>query len=66
MAALPLIVFDMFAPGYPRKLPKLQRLWLHLRTFLRLGLGEKKAYVSERLGKLKVRLRHWLGKRDSS
>ena len=56
-----LIVFDMFAPGYPRKLPRLQRLWMHLRTFLGLGLRAKKAYVRERLGKLKVRVRHWMG-----
>jgi amino acid adenylation domain-containing protein len=55
------VVFDMFAPGYPRKLPRLQRLWLHFRTFLSLGLGEKKAYIEERLDKIRVRVRHWLG-----
>jgi amino acid adenylation domain-containing protein len=57
-----LVVFDMFAPGYPRKLPRHKRLWIHLRNFLTLPFREKKAYVSERLDKLRVRVRHWTGR----
>src|SRR5262249_5369960 len=52
-----LFVFDMLAPGYPRKLPLPVRLWLHLRTFLRLPLSDKRAYLGERLDKIRVRIR---------
>ncbi len=56
-----LFVFDMLAPGYPRKLPLPRRLWMHLLTFFRLPLREKNVYLKERLGKIRIRLLHWLG-----
>src|SRR5262249_50320617 len=54
-------VFDMFAPGYPKKLPRHRRLWMHVKTFARLPWREKKAYFAERMSKLKTRALHWLG-----
>jgi amino acid adenylation domain-containing protein len=56
------IVFDTFAPGYPRPLPWWRRLGMHLGTFLRLSRREKKTYLAERLDKVRVRVLHWMGK----
>src|SRR5262249_45880794 len=56
-----LIVFDMYAPGYPKKLPVYRRLWMHFRTFLGLGFKAKGAYLKERFGQIKARVYHRLG-----
>ncbi|MCC6418844.1 MAG: amino acid adenylation domain-containing protein [Gemmataceae bacterium] len=55
------VVFDVFAPGYPRKLPLMRRLWMHTRTFFGLPLKEKTSYLGERLDKVKVRVLNWVG-----
>jgi thioesterase domain-containing protein len=54
-------VIDMFAPGYPRKLPRWRRAWMHLCNLVRLPFKEKKAYLRERFGKLRHRVLHWMG-----
>jgi len=56
-----LIVFDMNAPGYPKRLPLPRRVLMHLGNFARLGMQEKKSYLAERIGNVKVRLLRKLG-----
>jgi len=56
-----LVVFDMNAPGYPKKLPLPQRLLRHVSHFARLGFQEKKAYLLQRYGNVKARVLHRLG-----
>jgi thioesterase domain-containing protein len=60
-AAKLLVVFDMHAPGYPRRLPLPTRLQMHLANFARLGVEEKKAYLVERFGNIRGRVYHKLG-----
>jgi amino acid adenylation domain-containing protein len=56
-----LVVFDMNAPGYPKKLPLPKRVLMHLGNFARLGFAEKKAYLVERFGNIRGRVYHKLG-----
>lgn len=51
-----LVVFDMTAPGYPRKLPLYRRLLIHGQNFWQLQGGAKAAYVRERLKNVKERV----------
>ncbi|HYT87749.1 MAG TPA: amino acid adenylation domain-containing protein [Gemmataceae bacterium] len=59
-----LVVFDMFAPGYPRKLPGWRRALLHLWNFVRLPFRKKWGYVKERFHKIWVRILAWTGQRQ--
>jgi thioesterase domain-containing protein len=56
-----LVVFDMNAPGYPKKLPLPRRVMMHLGNFARLGLQEKKSYLVERFGNVKTKVLRRLG-----
>jgi len=58
-----LIVYDMLAPGYPRKPPLLRRMWTHLMHFARSS--ERLAYLKERSQRIRGRVLrllnlHWL------
>ena len=52
---LHLFLFDVLAPGYPRKYPLRQRIYLHATTFLALGHKEKRSYLGERWKGLRQR-----------
>lgn len=56
-----LLVFDMLAPGYPKKLPVTRRLLIHAGNFARLSGAEKKAYLRERLQNIQGRIYRHLG-----
>src|SRR5262249_36579322 len=56
-----LVVFDTFAPGYPRPLSAPRRALIHLGNFLHLRWREKRAYLGERLGNLRRRVLLGLG-----
>lgn len=56
-----LAVFDMVAPGYPKKLPRLKRLAVHFKNFLALTAEEKRSYVAQRYLNVKQRLYQRLG-----
>lgn len=55
------IVFDMTAPGYPKPLPVLQRMTIHLNNFLKRTGPDKIAYLRDRLSNVKGRLLMKLG-----
>jgi amino acid adenylation domain-containing protein len=50
------ISFDMFAPGYPKKLPLSRRLWLHTKDFWKLSSRDKLHYATERMKGIRNRL----------
>src|SRR5581483_1594710 len=56
-----LVVFDMIAPGYPRRLPLHRRLWIHCQNFRRLEGPAKSAYLQERLRNVKERIFRLVG-----
>jgi thioesterase domain-containing protein len=56
-----LVVFDMFAPGYPHKLSVPRRTLIHLGNLLHLGWREKRAYIGQRLANLRRRVLLGLG-----
>lgn len=51
-----LLVFDMFAPCYPRLLPLPRRVVIHVGNFLRLSLAEKQKYLEQRFANVKEKL----------
>jgi amino acid adenylation domain-containing protein len=51
-----LVLFDVLAPGYPRRLPTHERALLHADEFLKRDLKGKSAYVGERVGNVRRRL----------
>jgi amino acid adenylation domain-containing protein len=51
-----LFLFDAMAPGYPRPLPRRERLLLHARTFLGTDHAGRVAYVKDRITSLKQKL----------
>jgi amino acid adenylation domain-containing protein len=55
------VVFDMFAPGYPRLLPLGRRLISHFRRLAQLPRGERQTYLLSRLHSVKRRLLKRLG-----
>jgi amino acid adenylation domain-containing protein len=55
-----LISFDGFAPGYPQRLPGVQRLSAHAKQLL-LGKDRVK-YLKDRLSNLQTRILHMLGR----
>jgi thioesterase domain-containing protein len=59
------VAFDMYAPGYPPKLPFARRMLEHAREFGRLGWAEKKSYLAERFRNVKVRVLWKLGMRTA-
>jgi amino acid adenylation domain-containing protein len=51
-----LVIFDTLAPGYPKRLPLHQRLWLHLKNLL--AEQDKLGYLRDRVGNI---VRRWTG-----
>jgi len=47
------VIFDLWAPGYPKPLPAWQRLYEHARTFLRLDWRGKWKYLRKRYENLR-------------
>ena len=51
-----LLIFDMFAPGFPKKLPLVRRLAFHFKHFLSLPGQAKWQYLKERFSRLLQRV----------
>jgi amino acid adenylation domain-containing protein len=52
----PLVLFDAAAPDYPRLRPLPQRLYAHLRALVTTSGADRRTYLWQRLGQLKLRL----------
>jgi amino acid adenylation domain-containing protein len=55
------IVFDLMAPGYPRRLPFMQRAYLHGRRVLAIDWREKGNYLLERAKNISARVMSHFG-----
>ncbi|MCC6421558.1 MAG: amino acid adenylation domain-containing protein [Gemmataceae bacterium] len=56
-----LVIFDMYAPNYPKKHPLPRRLLMHWRTFVDLDRRGKTQYLRDRFEKVKARVYYRLG-----
>jgi amino acid adenylation domain-containing protein len=54
-------IFDMYAPGYPPRLPLSRRLLMHWQNFAAMPWKEKALYLGKRISNVKVRLFAKLG-----
>ncbi len=59
-----IIIFDMFAPGYPKPLPIWKRCWMHFKNFCTKPGMSKVHYVCDRLNGIKRRYNRWLNRHD--
>ncbi|MEI6234556.1 MAG: amino acid adenylation domain-containing protein [Planctomycetota bacterium] len=55
-------ILDMFAKGYPQRLPFKDRLKIHLHTLFAAPFSEKKKYIAKRLNNVSERLYFMVGK----
>ena len=59
-----LVLFDVFAPDYPRRLPALERAWMHAEEWARRDFSGRVDYVKERVENVRRRLLERAGRAD--
>ncbi len=50
------LLFDLFAPGYPKRQPLYKRIYSHTRKFLGLSWAKKWSYIRARLSRIRQRI----------
>ncbi len=56
------LLFDVFAPGYPKREKLYKRIYLHSRKFLGLSWAKKWSYVRDRIRNIRQRILFRMGK----